>query len=160
VVGSGITARGRRLLLVTTEQVRSTNGSKANSSSDTNILGRLLGLEGLDALLVLGHDLDTAADVGATVARLSRVAEETEVQGDLALLLTVGSKEVKLAAHRAGLDLVQRDGSETDGGIAPNVLLHDLDVEDTVFVGGALEDNGLVPGGVGTGILVGLGLLE
>lgn len=160
MVGNGITAGSRRLLLVTTEQIGSTNGSKASGSSDTDILGRLLGLEGLDALLVLGHNLDTAADVRAAVARLGRVAEETEVQGDLALLLTVGSKEVKVAAHGAGLDLLQRDGGETDGGIASNVLLHDLDVEDTMFVGGTLKDNGLVPGGVGTGVLVGLGLLE
>lgn len=162
MVGKGsVRLLGLGLLLVTTaQQVRSAKGSKTCTNSDTDVLGSLLVLEALDTLLVLAQELATAADVRGTVARLGGVAEETEVQGDLALLLAVGGKEVKVAAHGTGLDLIQTDRGEADGGIGAKVLLHDLDVEDTVLVGGALEDNGLVPGGVGTGVFVGLGLLE
>lgn len=147
-------------LVTSTRHVRGAEGKKASTDSDTNILGSLAVLEGLDTLLVLGHEFDTAAGVGATVARLGGVAEEAEVQGNLALLLAIGGEEVKLAAHGAGLDLFQGDGSEANGGICTNVLFHDLDIEDAVLVGGTLEDNGLVPGGVRTTVLVGLGLLK
>lgn len=157
VLGQGFVALlGFLSLLVLASQETSSDGSKTTKDrGSTDIRGSLLQDQLLEPLLLLlintRHCLLEVAVVGDTTARLLTGLDNAEGQRDLALGNTVLVVEVEAGRERVVmglLDLVQGDGSVSDGGIGSLVFVKNLDVEVSVLILDLTDIKRLFPCGV------------
>lgn len=105
-----------------------------DGSGHTNVIDLLVGLQGLDALLLLRDDLGAGVHGHLELHMRSGLAggDNEDREGDGSLFLTLGSVELELTLESVVgglLDLEQGDGGEANWGVNADIGLEDLDEE-------------------------------
>lgn len=136
-----------------------------DGSSGSDVTDLLVGLQVLDALLLVRDNLGAATDLlGADAGGGGATGENEDGEDDDSLFLALGGVELELTLEgmlRSLLDLGQGDGSETNWGVNSNVLIEDLDVEVVLVLGvEGVDDDVLLPIGLLASVLLDGGLLE
>jgi len=136
-----------------------------DGTSGSEVTDLLVGLQVLDALLLVRDNLGAAADLlEAEVRGSSATRDNEDGEEDGSLLLALGGVELELTLEGvlgSLLDLGQGDGSETNWGVNSDVLIEDLDVEVVLVLGVVgVNDDALIPLGFAASVLLDGGLLE